>query len=133
RCSASMKLAVPEKFKEQATMEHVNGAKGNKMSFAHFTTSRIKRGLPGASTEGGRDFFLQNMLLNRIGIRKNETVTEEKGRFRYTLTDGKNYAEVHAEEKRLTVGLEYQAFNSESIFNKFGKLEQYTSLSTLTL
>jgi len=107
-------------------MEHVNGAKGNKMSFTNFTTSRIKRGLLGASSEEGRDFFLQNMLLNQIGIQKNETVTEEKGRFRYTLTDGKNHAEVHAEERRLTVGLEYQAFKRESIFNKFGKLEQYT-------
>jgi hypothetical protein len=125
-CSASMKLAVPEKFKEQATMEHVDGTKGNKMSFTNFTTSRIKRGWHETTSEAGRDFFLQNMLLNRIGIQKDETVTQEKGRFHYTLTDGKNHTEVYADEKQLTVGLGYEAFKSNSIFNKVGKLEQYT-------
>lgn len=125
-CSASIKLAIPEKFKDQATMEHVNGAKGNKMSFANFTTSKIKRGMHETSSEGGRDFFMENMLLNRIGIQKDETVTEEKGRFRYRLTDGKNYTDIYADERQLTVGLDYEAYKSSSIFNKFGKLEQYT-------
>jgi len=107
-------------------MQHVDGARGNKMSFAHFTTSRIKRGMHVTSSGWGRDFFLENLLLNQIGIQKNETVTQEKARFRYTLTDGKNSAEVYANERQLTVGTEYQAFNSESIFNTFGKLDQYT-------
>ena len=107
-------------------MEHVNGTKGNKMSFANFTTSKIKRGWHETSSEAGRDFFLQNMLLNQIGIQKDETVTQEKGRFHYTLTDGTNHAEVYADEKQLTVGLGYEAFKSNSIFNKVGKLEQYT-------
>jgi hypothetical protein len=125
-CSTSMKLAVPEKFKEQATMEHVNGTRGNKMSFGNFATSKIKRGMHETSSEAGRDFFLENLLLNRVGIQKDETVTQEKGRFRYTLTDGKNQAEVHADERQLTVGLGYEAFKSQSVFNKVGKLEQYT-------
>ena len=107
-------------------MEHVNGTRSNKMSFANFTTSKIKRGMHVTSSEAGRDFFLENMLWNRIGIQKDETVTQEKGRFHYTLTDGKNYTEVYADEKQITVGLEYEAFKSNSIFNKFGKLEQYT-------
>jgi hypothetical protein len=125
-CTASIKLAVPDKFKEQATMDHVNGTKGNKMSSANFTTSKIKRGMHETSSDWGRNFFLENMLLNRMGIQKDETVKQEKGRFRYTLTDGKNPAEVYADEQQLTVGLEYEAFKSNSIFNKFGKLEQYT-------
>ncbi|MDP4245752.1 MAG: hypothetical protein Q8932_07890, partial [Bacteroidota bacterium] len=127
-CGGSIKLTIPEKFKEQATMDHVNGAKGKKMSCAHFTTSKIKRGMRESSSDPGRDFFLENVLLNRLGVRKDETVTEEKGRFRYTLAAGENHAEIQAEERQLTVGLEYQAFKSASLFNKVGKLEQYTYL-----
>ncbi len=124
--TSSIKLTIPETFKQQATMQHVEGARGNKMTFANFTTSRIKRGMH-TSTEGwGRDFFLENFLLNQIGIQKSETVTQEKARFRYTLTDGRNYAEVFADEKQFTTGMEFEAFNSGSIFNKVGKLEQYT-------
>ena len=125
-CSTSIKLAVPEKFKQEATMEHVNGARGNKMSFANFTTSRIRRGMHVTSSEWGRDLTLGNTLLNQIGIQKGETVTQEKARFRYTLTDGRSYAEVYGDERQLTIGTEYQVPNSESIFSKFGKLEQYT-------
>jgi hypothetical protein len=66
-CSASIKLAVPEKFKDQATMEHVNGAKGNKMSFANFTTSKIKRGMHQTSSEWDRNRpFHSDSKLNDI-------------------------------------------------------------------
>lgn len=63
----SIRLAIPDTFRQQATMLHVKGARGNKMSFGQFTTSRIKRGIhlsyPGW---GGRGFFLENLLWNKV-------------------------------------------------------------------
>ncbi|PSL47359.1 hypothetical protein CLV51_102205 [Chitinophaga niastensis] len=127
-CCTSIKLAIPEKFKQQATMQHVSGARGNKMSFGNFTTSKIRRGIHLSYPPwgwGGRGFLLENILLNQIGIQKNETVTKEKTKFRYTLSDGKNNVEVYADEKEMTKKLEYEIINSNSIFSNFEQLQQY--------
>lgn len=70
----SIKLTIPETFKQQATMQHVEGARGNKMTFAGFSTSRIKRGMQTRDEGWGRGFFLENLLLNQIGIQKDETI-----------------------------------------------------------
>ncbi|MVT10484.1 hypothetical protein [Chitinophaga tropicalis] len=124
-CSTSIKLSIPEKFKEQATMQHVSGARGNRMSFANFNTSRIKRGIhlsyPGW---GGRGFFLENLLWNQVGIQKEEGVKKEKARFRYALTDGRNIVEIYADEKEVTKTLTYEAIN-KNIYNPFEQLQQY--------
>lgn len=124
-CGPSIKLAIPETFKQQATMQHISGARGNKMSFANFTTSKIKRGAHVSSPGWGRRFFLENLLWNQIGIQKTEAVTRERTKFRYSLTDGKNRLEVYAAEEEFTKALEYELFNSKSIFNKIGQLQQY--------
>ncbi|WP_145670479.1 hypothetical protein [Chitinophaga polysaccharea] len=125
-CGTSMKLAIPDAFKQQATMQHVDGARGNKMSFANISTSKITRGVhvsyPGW---GGRAFFLQNLILNKYGIQKNETVEKEKARFRYTITDGKNALEVYANEKQVTKKLEYQLIKETGYFSSFEQLQHY--------
>ncbi len=122
----SIKLAIPDTFRQQATMLHVKGARGNKMSFGQFTTSRIKRGIhlsyPGW---GGRGFFLENLLWNKVGIRKAETVTKEKARFRYALSDGNNNVEIYADEKEVTKKLEYEVINGKPPFSGFEQLQQY--------
>jgi len=120
-----MKLAVPDAFKQQATMHHVNGARGNKMSFANFTTSKIKRGVHVSYPGWGRGFFLENLVLHRIGIDKLETVENEKARFRYSLSDGKNTVDIYAKEKQVTRKHEYSTVNYSGIFSSFEKLEQY--------
>jgi hypothetical protein len=125
----SIKLAIPDKFKEQATMQHVKGARGNKMSFANFSTSKIKRGVhtlsPVWSWERGGGFLLENMLLNQIGIQKNEPTTQEKTKFRYTLSDGRNKVEVYAHEKEMIKKTEYELINRTSILNGFEVLQAY--------
>ena len=123
--SVKLKLTIPETFKQQATMEHVEGARGNKMTFANFSTSKIKRGMHTGSEGDGRDFFLQNLLLNQIGIQKNESISREKAKFRYTLTDGKSIVKVYASELAVSDKVEYDAFNSTSIFSKISALQQY--------
>ncbi|MDR6568736.1 hypothetical protein PV783_16440 [Chitinophaga sp. CC14] len=122
----SIRLTIPDAFRQQATMQHVKGARGNKMSFDHFMTSRIKRGIhlsyPGW---GGRGFFLENLLWNKIGIQKSESVTKEKAKFSYTLSDGNHSVEVYADEKEVTKKLEYEVINGQGPFSGFEQLQQY--------
>jgi len=122
----SIKLAIPDTFRQQATMQHVSGARGNKMSFGQFTTSKIKRGIhlsyPGW---GGRGFFLENLLWNKVGIQKTASVTKEKAKFRYALSDGRQSVEVYGDEKEVTKKLEYEIIGKESPFSGFEQLQQY--------
>ncbi|WP_147323502.1 hypothetical protein [Chitinophaga silvatica] len=101
-------------------MQHVSGARGNKMSFANFQTSRIKRGVhilsPG---RGGRGFFLENLFLQRIGIQKEETVTNEKTKFRYEIGDGRNTVQVYAHEREIIKKIGYESQNKPNIFTGF--------------
>jgi len=125
-CGTSIKLAVPEKFKEQATMQHVDGARSNRMSFAGYTTSKIKRGIhmkyPGW---GGRGYFLENLLWSQVGISKTGVVEKEKAGFRYALTDGRNVAEIFATEKQVTETDDYELTKGGGIFNGFEVLQHY--------
>ncbi len=122
-----MKLAVPDAFKQQATMHHVTGARGNRMSFANFKTSKIKRGVHVIYPNWGRGhgFFLENLVLHRMGIEKTETVENEKTRFRYSLSDGKNQVDIYANEMQVTVKHEYNTTNYSGIFSSFEKLQHY--------
>jgi hypothetical protein len=124
-CGTSMKLAVPEKFKQQAIMQHVDGARGNKMSFAPYATSRIKRGVHVSYPGWGRAFILENLLLNRIGISKAGTVENEKTRFRYSLTDGRNTVQVYATERQVIKKDEYGLTKTNSIFNGLEVLQEH--------
>jgi hypothetical protein len=126
-CRTSIKMTIPEVFKEQATMQHVKGTGANRMSFANVNTSRIKRGWQ-ISSPGWKEsyYFPENYLLNQIGIQKSETVESEKGKFRYSLSDGKNNMEIFATEKKIVRKLDYEAYNSKSIFNSFEQVQQYT-------
>jgi len=118
-------MTIPGRFKEQATMQHVEGARGNKMTFANFNTSRIKRGMHTSDLGDGRRFFLANLFLNEMGVQKSETIKREKAQFHYTLTDGKNNVYVEANEIEVTSKVEYELFSSASIFNKIGQVQQY--------
>ena len=119
----SLKLAIPDTFRQQATMQHVSRGSGNKMSSATFTTSKVRR-VEYADSYQGRHFFLKNILWNQIGIQKNERVIEEEKRFRYTLTDGKNVRQVYATEERFAKKMQYQVLNTNSIFDKINQLQQ---------
>ena len=106
-------------------MQHVSGARGNKMSFDNFATSKIKRGIHVSYPGWNRGFFLENLLLNQAGIQKNEIVRKEKARFRFTLSDGKNEVEVFADEKEVTKKLEYKLIGATGIFSDFQQVQQY--------
>ncbi|GAB2812361.1 hypothetical protein [Ferruginibacter profundus] len=124
-CGNSIKLAVPTVFKEQATMMHVSGARGNKMSFGNYKSSRIKRGMHLTYPGWGRGFFLENLLLNNIGLQKSEHVQKEKAQFRYSLSDGKNNVDVFGKERELTRSLEYKLSGAPGIFNSFERIQDH--------
>jgi len=124
-CGNSIKLAIPDTFKQQATMQHVSGARGNKMSFDNFSTTKIKRGIHVSYPGWNRGFFLENLFLNQLGIQKNEIVRKEKAKFRFTLSDGKNSTEVFADEKEVTKKLEYRLIKGTGILSDFQQVQQY--------
>jgi hypothetical protein len=109
-------------------MDHVNGSGSKQMSFANFSTSRIKRGRH-VSYSGNDPFFSgENMLLNQFGIMKSEGTVKVRAKCSYTLTDGKNQVKVYAEEKELTRHLVYQRINRTDLFSSYDQLQQYNYL-----
>lgn len=124
-CGTSMKLSIPAVFEEQATKMHVNGARSKKMSFGNFTSSKIKRGMHVNYPGWSRGFFLENLLLNEVGLQKNENVRKEKDKFRFSLSDGKNNIEVFARETELTRNLEYKLLDGIGPFKTYNRLQEY--------
>lgn len=120
------KLSVPQAFKEQATAVHVNGSRGNQLSFGQFSTSRIKRGAQVRYPGWGRGFFLENIVLNHFGISKEEHVEKEKARFRYSLSDGKNAMQVYGTERQLTRSIEYKLTGGKGPFSSYNRLQEYS-------
>jgi hypothetical protein len=123
-CKTALKLSVPQVFKEQATMVHVEGARKRVMTFENFATTKIKRGVHVSYPGWNRGFFLENILLNSIGLQKNEHVIKEKDKFRYTIADGKNKMEVLGKERKLTKSIEYKLLEGAGIFNSFTQLQE---------
>lgn len=121
----TIRMSIPESFQQQATMLHVKGAHGNNMSFDHFTTSKIKRGVHVSYPGWGRPFILENLWLNQLGIGKAGLVDNEKAKFRYALTDGNNMVQVYAHEKAVTRETEYHLLNKSGFPNSFTELQQY--------
>lgn len=124
-CSTSFKLAVPDIFKQQATMHHVMGARGNKMSFSNYKTSKIKRGLHLSYPGWSRGFLLENLVLNRFGIQKNESVKNERAKFSFTISNGSHAVEVFGREREITRSIEYNSKRVPGVFSGFEQLQNY--------
>jgi len=124
-CNTTVKLTIPAAFEEQATMMHVKGARSKKMSFGNFKISKIKRGIhvnyPGMS----RGFLLENLVLNKAGLQKNEHVRKEKDKFRFSVSDSSSTWEVFAKETSLTRNLEYNLLDGKSILKNYDRLQEY--------
>lgn len=124
-CNSITKLSVPTVFKEQATEQHVNGSKKNKMTLGSYSTSKIKRGWHVSYPGWGRGFFLENLLLNQFGILKNEIIQNEKDKFRFSVTDGKSIAHVFGKEHELTKELQYKLGSGKGLLENFTQLQEY--------
>lgn len=121
-----MKLSVPQAFKDQATAVHVNGSRSRNISFANFSTSKIRRGMHVKYPGWGRGFFLENIVLNHFGLKKEEHVEKEKDRFRYTLSDGKQSIQVFGKEQKITRSIEYSLLGGKGLLSSYERLQQYS-------
>lgn len=121
-----LKLSIPQAFKDEATAVHVNGSRTRLMSFANYSTTKIKRGAHVKYPGWGRGFFLENIVLNHFGIGKEEHVEKEKDRFRYTISNGKNAMQVFGKEQKITRSIEYKLLNGKGPFSSFDQLQQYS-------
>ncbi|NIG55948.1 hypothetical protein [Chitinophaga sp. Cy-1792] len=127
-CGTSMKLSIPTTFKEQATMEHVNGARGNKMQVSGISTSKIKRGIHLSSPAPGRtrNFFLENLFLNQVGGQLSETMQQEKAKFSYSISDGQTTLNIYAHEKELNRKVEYESVKPRDFLSGFEILQYHS-------
>lgn len=132
-CGTSMKLAIPSKFADQAVMMEVRGARSKHVSFGNYKTSKIKRGWHTTSSRNGRGFFFDNLLLQSVGISKNEVITKEKDKFRFSLSDGSAVAEVHAQELETDKSLDFKIGKGTGLLESFSRLQQYQYLLTATI
>jgi len=124
-CSNTINLAVPTAFKEQATRYSVAGTNKNKMDFTIYKTSKIKRGLQVSYPGWGRGFIMENQLLNLVGLQKTEIVRNEKGKFRFSLSDDQSHADIFGKEWEMTRGIDYKLNRSRSLFNSYEQAQEY--------
>jgi hypothetical protein len=97
----SFQLAIPNRFREQATQMEVKGWNSyKKLSFGNYRTSKVKRGMFVTSSSQNNSFpLLAREPLIRISDVSAHSVTERKrDRFQYTLSDGNQAVEVFATE-----------------------------------
>jgi hypothetical protein len=123
-CGPGLKLFIPPVFKEQATAQHVDGARKRYMSVAGITTTKIRRGIHSTYPGWSRGFLLENILLNNIGLQKEEHVQKEKDKFQYIISDGKNRMQVFGKERKLTKSIKYKLLEKNSILNSFEQVQQ---------
>lgn len=121
----TMKLAIPDAFKKQATAWHVEGARKNKMKVGTYSTSKIKRGLRISSSKGGNSFSLENLLLSHAGFLNLENIANERAKFRYSISGQKSTAEIFGREQELTRSSGLYAMKSNSILNDLRQIEQH--------
>lgn len=106
-CKQTIKLQVPDKFSEQATVMHVNGSKGRgfnkKVSFGDYLCNDLKRGW--TFYHSGSDFSLfsaERILLRHFNIDKQNYATKEKNKYQYTLYENTFFAKIFCIENSIT-------------------------------
>lgn len=121
----TVKLSIPTAFKDQAAEFPLKGAHTNKMAFAGFHTSRIKRGAHVIYPGWGRFFIPENIVLHRIGVDESESVVKEKARFRYKLFEDDAPIEVYGEEKSTKRTTEFTLIHVPGPFSSYERPDEY--------
>jgi hypothetical protein len=124
-CNQQLRLAIPTAFSDQATMKHVKGARGNKMSMEGFSISKIKRGIQwfSGSTSAKSEFSLDNLLLNQVGVDKSIVTQKSKEKFRFTVSNGMQTVNVRAKETELTSKVAYRSNGNNKSFDIYNRLQ----------
>ena len=96
------------------------------MKFGEFATTKIKRGVHVSSDGYSRVFFLENLLLNQIGLQKLDNVEKEKANFSFLLSDGKLTTNVIAKERELKKSVGLKILGQKGIFSEYQRLQEYS-------
>ena len=108
-CKApQMLMAVPEKFKAEAEKMSIaglgngNGKKG--INFGNYNTSRISRGWNMTTSREDRNTNIssEERVLRAFKIDRTSITNNQKDKFKFTINDGKNTAEVFALERKVS-------------------------------
>jgi hypothetical protein len=129
----SVKLSIPSTFKDQASAFHVKGARNNKMAYAGYHTTRIKRGFHVIYPGWSWGFIPENLLLNKFGIDKDVSVEKEKARFRYVLFDDDTKIEVYGREKSSKRTTGYTFTRVPGPFNSFESPDEYKYIFSVVI
>ena len=117
-------MSIPTEFEREATKMEINGlGKGGSqtskpLSFAGYSTSRIKRGWLINSSRYDRDMklTLEDRLLRAFNLRKSNITTAEKDKFHFTIHGHGKSAEVYGLE-RLVSAYEFIETNGQAPTN----------------
>lgn len=136
-CVSGFRMAVPDRITSQSTRLKVDGSRSRHIKLGDFKTTRIKRGMRLAYPGWGRTYFLDNLLLNRVGVNKSELVEKEKDRFRFSVAGSSGEAQVIAREFRLqrslSLGLTNNSLLRNPIINSFQQLQEFDYIFSATI
>ena len=104
-----MQMTVPSKFQAQADKMAVNGITQNgrvkrQISFGVYQTSKVKRGWLTTSSREDRNkkVTTEERLLRAFNIDRRSFTSNQRDKFKFTIQDGNNVAEVFAMERKVT-------------------------------
>jgi hypothetical protein len=104
-----MQMTVPSKFKEQADKMSVNGITQNgrvkrQLSFGKFQTSKVRRGWLLTSSREDRNTRVttEERVLRAFNMDRRSFTANQRDKFKFTIKDGNNVAEVFAMEHKVT-------------------------------
>lgn len=108
-CKApQMFMAVPEQFKAEAEKMPIaglgNGTGKKGIDFGSYNTSRISRGWNMTTSREDRNTNIssEERVLRAFKIDKKSITNNQKDKFKFTINDGKNTAEVFALERKVS-------------------------------
>lgn len=111
-CSCNMprmQMTVPSKFMEQAARMNVNGITQNgrvkrQLSFGEFQTSKVRRGWLLTSSREDRNTRVttEERVLRAFNMDRRSFTANQRDKFKFTIRDGNNVAEVFAMERKVT-------------------------------
>jgi hypothetical protein len=102
---ASVKVAVPEAFSQEATSMKVKGLNGwmfnQQLSFGTYVTSTVKRGWDFTGNSQFTRFSLkpEDIVLSAFNVYSDKASVKQRNRFQYTIQDARLVTEVFAQEK----------------------------------
>jgi hypothetical protein len=131
----TIRMAVPSEFASQATEMKVKGAKGKKLSFGSYKTTKVKRGWARSYNRRKGGFVqinTEDLFMEVFGVTKINTRTASNQKFHYDINEGKLSAHLFGHERSVSNNIEVKTRKS-SLLELLGTTENahYSLLVTI--